>query len=84
MSWFDKAYNGRSFDAGIVALMKEAFEASWHEVCSTNLPFSTVRAMVLRDRLAQIILHLAEKGERNPAVLKSRAVMSLRATQALN
>ena len=84
MSWFEKPYNGSSFNSAAVALMKEAFEAAWHDVCSTNTSFSTVRATALRDRLAQTILHLAEKGERNPAVLKSRAVMSLRASEALN
>jgi hypothetical protein len=79
-----KPFNGTSFDSESVALIKQAFEAAWHEVCSTNARFSSVRAIALRDRLAQTILHLAENGERNPVVLKCRAVMSLKALEALN
>ena len=84
MSWSDKSYNGSSFDSESVALIKEAFEAAWHEVCSANTPFPAVRATHLRDRLAQTILHMAEKGERNPTVLKRRAVMSLKALELLS
>jgi hypothetical protein len=84
MSWFDKPYKGASFDSEILTLIKAAFEAGWHELCSTNAPIAAVRAGTLRNRLAQTILHLAENGERNPNVLKTRAIMSLRATEHLN
>ncbi len=84
MSWFEKPYNGTSFDSQVMALLKDAFEAGWHELCSTNPPIAAVRAAILRDRLARTILHLAEKGERDPGVLRTRAVMSLRATEHLN
>jgi hypothetical protein len=84
MSWFEKPYDGSSFDSENMALIKEAFEAAWHEICCTSSPFTAQRTLALRDRLAQTILHLAEKGERKPAVLKTRALMALRASERLS
>jgi hypothetical protein len=84
MSWFDKPFGGASFDSETMALIKDAFEAAWHEIRSSNAVFPAMRADALRDRLGQAILHLAEAGERNPEVLRSRAVMSLKATEGLD
>jgi len=83
-SCLDKAFNGTCFDSEAMALIKDAFDAAWHEVCSTNAPFSTVRTSIIRDRLAHTILGLAEKGELNPIVLRRRALMSLRASEKLS
>jgi hypothetical protein len=65
-------------------MLKEVFEAAWHDICSTNARFSTVRADVLRERLAATILKLAQEGERTSEVLRRRAILSLKALEGLN
>jgi hypothetical protein len=47
MSWFDKH---ATFDTESMALIKEAFEAAWHELCSKNDNFTSSRAIALRHR----------------------------------
>lgn len=74
----------RSFDPPTLAALREVFDAAWHDLCSSNASFTHLRADVLRERLANTIMMLAATGERNPAVLRRRALLSLKAMEHLN
>ena len=73
-----------SFDTHTLCMLQEVFEAAWHDICSSNAVFSTIRADLLRERLAATIMELARNGQRNPEVLRRRAIVSLKALEHLN
>jgi hypothetical protein len=73
-----------SFDPHTLSILQHVFEAAWHDICSSNTVVSTIRAGLLRERLAATIVKLAQDGESSPEVLRRRAMMSLKALERLN
>lgn len=61
----------RSFDPETIQLLKDALEHA-----AANLP-PAERTTETKVRLASILLEIASRGERDPDVLRRRALMSL-------
>src|SRR5215207_10084859 len=49
-----------SFDPQTLSVLREVFEAAWHDICSSNASFAPIRADLLRERLAANIMTLAK------------------------
>lgn len=69
------------FEPETLERMKNAFQASWHELCNAGV---SSNPHALRNRLASTIAWLARSGISDPLELKTQALRNVNLSASLN